>query len=600
MSEVFSSSISRLKVVFIAFLAFCSIVCGLDKKKYIALDEITRGMDAYCLTVYEGKKIERFEMEVISVVYGYRPGQNVILVVGKDERFKHSGPVMGCSGSPVYIDSRMAGALSYGYSLAKDPLYMVTPIAEMLAIGSVKTPKAAMSKGLAFDFSKPIDLAKASDDLWEKGLGGSGGESAGKTPILLVTSLPSQVCGAFSERFAAAGIRAVAGGGTDSRYGLDDVTGFKAGGVLAIPLVSGDISMAAIGTITEVLGEKVYGFGHGFLGYGSVDLPMATGLVHTVVSNLSFSFKLASAGPISGAIRHDENFGVYGTIGARAKLIPLRIVIKRYNDPQGERVYNCKLAVNRFYTPVMLQLALIGAGQMLGPLPPDHTVNYKGAIKLDKFGTINFENVSSGRIFTEVAGEAMNAVSLLMNNPFGKVKINSIDFEINIETRNRLANVMSLDLSDYRVKAGDTIKVNAVVKSHMSKKSMHQFQVKLPEKLAPGKYKMMIGGSYDYSMSLRKAKPYNYIAKDLDSLVAAIKRILSLRRSRLYAVVALGTGGIVVQETEMPNLPATKTILLTSKKRTTTSSPYHHRLEQNIPIDFVVLNSKTLQIIVEK
>jgi len=159
MSEAFSCSLGRLRVVFIGFLAFCSIVCGLDKQKYIGLDEIARGMEAYCLTVYEGAKIERFEMEVISVVYDYKPGQNMILVVGKDERFKHSGPVQGCSGSPVYIDGRMAGALSYGYSFATDPLYMVTPIAEMLAIGSTETAKPAMSKGLVFDFSEPIDLA---------------------------------------------------------------------------------------------------------------------------------------------------------------------------------------------------------------------------------------------------------------------------------------------------------------------------------------------------------------------------------------------------------------------------------------------------------
>ncbi|MBW8034479.1 MAG: hypothetical protein FVQ79_02105 [Planctomycetes bacterium] len=600
MSNAFSCSISRLRVIFIGFLAFCTIVCGLDKQKYIPLDEIARGMEAYCLTVYEGAKIERFEMEVISVVYDYRPGQNMILVVGKDERFKHSGPVQGCSGSPVYIDGRMAGALSYGYSYAKDPLYMVTPIAEMLNIGTVETTKTATSNGLIFDFSEPIDLAALSDDLWEKPLPRSSSVTSSKSPILLVTSLPSQVCDAFSERFDTAGIRAVAGSGTDIRYGLNDVTEFQPGGVLAIPLVSGDISMSAVGTITEVLGEKVYGFGHAFLGYGSVDLPMATGFVHTVVSNLSFSFKLSGTGPIRGAIRHDENFGVYGTIGDRAELIPLRITVRRYNDPEAERVYNCKLAVNRFYTPIMLQVALIGAGQMLGPLPPDHTVNYKGAIKLDKFGAIDIENISSGRVFAEVAGEAMSTVSLLMNNPFGKVKIDSMDFEINIGPQNRLANVRSVELSDYRVKAGDTVKVAAIVESHMSKKSEHQFKVNLPEKLAPGKYEMMIGGSYDYAAFLRKARPYNYIAKDLDSLVAAIKRILALKRGKIYAVVTLGTGGVVVRETELPDLPPSKTVLMTSGKRTTTSKPYQHRLEQNIPIDSVVLNSKALQLIVEE
>ena len=600
MSEVLSCSGSRLRVVFVVFLAFCSIVCGLDTEKYIGLDEIERGMEAYCLTVYEGSKIERFEMEVVSVVYGYKPGQDIVLVVGKDDRFKHSGPVQGCSGSPVYIDGRMAGALSYGYSFAKDPLYMVTPISGMLEVGSVAAGKVSVSDGFMADLSGPIDLARVSDDLWASGFGRLNKAGSGRAPILLVTSLPGEVCSEFSERFEAAGIRAVAGGGTDGRYGMDDVTEFEAGGVLAIPLISGDISMAAVGTITEVLDEKVYGFGHAFLGYGAVDLPMATGLVHTVVSNMSFSFKLSGTGPIRGAIRSDESFGVYGEIGETAELIPLRIKVKRYNDPAGERIYKCQLAVNDFYTPAVLQAALVGAGRMLGPLGPDHTVNYKGSIKLDKLGAIDFENVSSGQSFGEVASEAMGAVSLLMNNPFGEVKIDSMDFEMNIGPENRVANVRSVELSEYRVKAGDTVKVSAMVESHMSKKSVHEFEVKVPEELAPGKYEMMVGGKGAYDAFLRKSDPYKFIAKDVPSLVSAIRRILLLKRGKLYAVVKLGTGGVVVQESELVDLPASKAVLMTSGTRTTASRPYLHRIEREVGIDSVVENSKVLQLVVEE
>ena len=605
MSEALFCSRGRIIVFFAVSLAFFNYSWGLDLEKYIGVDEIKRGMDAYCLTVYEGAKIERFEMEVVSVIYNQMPGRDAILVVGTDERLEHTGPVKGCSGSPLYIDGRLAGALSAGWGFSKDPLYIVTPIKDMLKSGGDKVDGNNVSKtaieGLGVDFSEPIDLVRVSEVFWEDAfVRSSGSEASVCRPLLAVTSLPAEVCGAFSARFGSAGIVAVSGGGTGGHYGDADVTGFKPGGVLGIPLVSGDISILATGTTTEVVDGRVYGFGHPFLGHGEVDLPMVSGFVHTVVSSLNFSFKLASSGPIRGAIRGDDAFGVYGKVGAQAKLIPLRIAVDRFGDPEGKRVYECQLAVNQFYTPAVLQVALVGAGQMLGPLGPDHVVRYKGRISLDKFESLDFANVSSGQSLMEVASEAMGAVSLLMNNPFGKVKVTGLDFEINIGPENLLANVRSVEVSDRRVKAGATIKVSAMVESHMSKKSTYEFSVKLPEKLAAGKYEMMVGGGYEYSKFLRKIEPYKFIAKDVSSLVSAIRYILSLERDRLYSVVTLGVGGVVVDEAELVDLPASKAVLMSSGKRTTTSRPYRHRLEQDMGIGAVVSNSKVLQLVVEE
>ena len=125
--------------------------------RYITIDEVQPGMDAYCLTGYKDAEIEKFPLEVLSVVRDIRPGRDAILVQGTDERFIHTGPVWGCSGSPVYIDGRLAGALTFTWSFSKDPLYGVTPIEDILKVGQetqnskLKTQNYGM--GFVFYFS---------------------------------------------------------------------------------------------------------------------------------------------------------------------------------------------------------------------------------------------------------------------------------------------------------------------------------------------------------------------------------------------------------------------------------------------------------------
>jgi len=141
-----------------------------DSNKYISIDEVQPGMKAYCLTCYKGTEIEKFALDVISVVRNISPGRNAILVQSTDERFIHTGPIGGCSGSPVYIDGRLAGALAFAWVFSKDPLYGVTPIEEMLEVGRAddrrQTPEDKGQKanacrvGFVFDFSKPIDFAE--------------------------------------------------------------------------------------------------------------------------------------------------------------------------------------------------------------------------------------------------------------------------------------------------------------------------------------------------------------------------------------------------------------------------------------------------------
>jgi len=270
-----------------------------DPAKYISLDEIKPGMEAYCLTEYGLAGIEKFGLEVVDVVRNVDPGMDLIYVKGTDERFIHTGPVAGCSGSPVYIDGRLAGALAYASFYSKDPLYGATPIEEMLKVGRGtrvgRSEQRAGQRLSVFDFTRPIDFAEI-DRQFRNSLLKRSRNLSGVNPLpcpLITSGLPRGVCEQLDELVKPFGLMVVAGGsGGSNKVEDSEKVELVPGACLVIPLVSGDITMSTFGTVTEVRGDKVYGFGHSYLGYGPVDLPMATGKVHTVVSSVYRSFKL--------------------------------------------------------------------------------------------------------------------------------------------------------------------------------------------------------------------------------------------------------------------------------------------------------------------
>jgi hypothetical protein len=590
---------SNMKYLAFLILFIGSIAFGLDKSKYISVDEIKRGMDAYCLTVLAGTEPKKHPLKVVSVIYNQTPGRNAILVMGTDEAFKHIGPVQGCSGSPVYIDGRMAGALSAGWTFSTDPLYAVTPIEYMLRVGSVADSKTSAKNTAMLDFGKPIDLSKAEKSilsLMPTAKNTSGGFNA--LPCPLLTSFPGDVCQSLAQQFSGLGLIPLAGAGVQTADDTEEKVEYVPGGVLSIPLVSGDIAMAAIGTVTEVIDDKVYGFGHSFLGQGAVNLPMAAGNVHTVVSSMNISFKLASAGKISGAIRSDESTAVFGKTGEKAPLIPLRIKINRFDAAQP-KIYNCNVAYHRLYTPALLQMALAGAAQMQGSLPPDHVVEYKGAIGVKGYDPIELNNISSGKSVGEVVGEAAGVVTMLMNNPFGKAQIDSFDFEINIKPDNILESMSSVQLADTKVKQGEKIEAKIVLRSNLSEKTAYNMSLQIPKDLKPGKYKLLIAGSNDYNSFIRKLEPHRFIARDVDSLVQALKHVVHHRRDKLYMLLQLPSTDIAIEGNELVDLPDSKKMLLTSSIRTLASHKFGHWTQQVKTVPAIVTDGRAMEITVE-
>jgi len=592
----------------------CSAWAGqqLDKSKYICVDEIRPGMDAYCLTAYKGTEVEKFALEVLSVVRDVRPGRDAILVQGTDERFIRTGPVWGCSGSPVYIEGRLAGALAFSWTFSKEPVYGVTPIEEMLAVGQVtpRAEKAVWEAGFRFDFSKPLDFDEVYAQVTSTPLTAESNiDATGLRCPLITYGLPARVIGQLNNAVEPFGLTAVAAVGwgenskgtseKDEQVNVKPHTKLAPGACLAIPLITGDIKMEAIGTATEVVDDKVYGLGHSMLGFGPIDLPIATGQIHTVISSRYRSFKFASALEIVGALTIDESAAVRGQLGAEARMIPLTIRVDRYNDAE-QRVYNCRLANNRLLTPFILRAAVAGAAFMRGSLPPDHKIEYKVTIGVENASPIVFENVSTGIGLGEVLAESIGSVAILMNNPYEKVGIQSIDFDVSIAPKDVASRIWSTDLSDSKVKAGEQIEVSVVVESPLAEKRKHQFNLSIPGELTPGKYELIVCGGRGYHQFLRKAAPYKFVAQSLATLIEAMNNILTIGRDKLYCLLVLPPSGVTVADAQLPDLPATKALLMQDAKRALATRPYQRWLEKSLKTGTVIIDKKIMHITVEK
>jgi len=592
-------------VIFWVFLSIFSSLCSgieLDKSKYITIDEVEPGMEAYCLTVYKNTEVEKFALEVLSVVRNYSPGKDAIIVMGTDERFIHTGPVHGCSGSPVYIDGRLAGALAFGWQGSKDPLYGVTPIEEMLRAGTILNSRTLSEQsGFSFDYSVPLDFAEIDREL-KADLAvrqNQAGQISTLPSLLAVSGMSGAAYGKLKDMLGPLGFVPVVGG---SAIGEDDITKdieLVAGASLVVPLVTGDIEMSAIGTVTEVIDGKVYGFGHSFLGYGPVELPMATGQIHAVVSHLTSSFKLGSMVKTVGALTADESTAVYGQIGAEARMIPLTIRVERYNDTE-KRVYNCQVVDNRTLTPVVFGSAAAGAALMLGSLPPDNMVEYKVTIGVEGFESVSFENVSSAVGLSQMLIESMGSVAMLMNNPYQRIEISSIDIGFRLSARNIISRIWSVDVSDTKVKAGEQLEVTIVTESVRAGKKKYSYKLQIPQDTQTGEYSLNVMGGFAYRDFLKSNRPYKFIPRSVKTLIESLNGVLTIDKSKVYCVLVLPAAGVAVERGELPDLPATKALVLSDASRTLDTRPFSQWLEKTFEASAIVIDKKTIQITVEK
>jgi hypothetical protein len=548
--------------------AFCAAAAAGSPAATVALEELAVGDRGYGLSVFAGGEPERFEAEVIGVLRNLSPGASYILARLTGHGLETSGVVAGMSGSPVYFDGRLAGAVAFSWPFSREAVAGITPIAAMRRIPAAAHPDG---RGAAAASGTPAAAPAESS----AGVAGAPGAPGGPPPVslreLAAGRLPPDLLDRELARLrppasygAAAGLGwSVAGFGPAGEALLarwlaplapaGEAAGapeapLAPGDAVAAVLIDGDFRMAASGTVTDVDGDALLAFGHPVLGLGPRRLPMAVSEVVTVLSNQQSSFKIANLGPVVGAFEEDRQAGLRGRLGAAAPTVPLRLLVRG----RETREFRLRLAAIPEATPTLLAISSVAAIGSASYSAGAQGFDLAARFRLAGHGELALAQSFDGdNAATDVAAYLVAVAGYLVRNDFAAVELESIDVELTQSATPRTATLVGAHAERTVVQPGERIAVNLDLTAYRGEPFRRTLAVDLPADLPAGKYYLFVGDgpSVDAArMAVEKSEPVN--------LRQALELLRSLHSRRELVVMGVVEGpGLAVAGEVLPNLP---------------------------------------------
>nr|WP_320131121.1 SpoIVB peptidase S55 domain-containing protein [uncultured Holophaga sp.] len=518
------------------------------------LREIRPGMKGYGRTVFQGGKIEKFSFEVLGVQSGVTPGHSMILIKASGGPLAETGIMQGMSGSPCYIEGQLIGALSSGWQFQKEPLAGVTPIGEMLDQLRDIPDTPAVRTPLILPKLEPPKVLKAALRGEMIPLSELMGPASGQLPMVLSgTGLDPEV----RSLWTGTGVEFTAAGMGTGR-GIGEPSPLEPGGMASIALMQGDMEMAASGTITYVSGRRVLLFGHPLFNLGPVDLPLWSATVSGNVASYATSFKLAQPVAPVGALRLDRSSGVAGTLGAEARMIPLRVGL----NLGGKRTLNFRFEVmdHPTATPALVATAVAQTLNSQVRSLGFTSLSMQGNIKLANHPAIQVENVVADLNTLRVSqylGAILQAITL---NPFERPVFEGISVTIKAEERLDRTIIAGVRPLKARVKRGEVLPVLVTLQNIQGVRETATFNVNVPQSARPGLATLMVGDG----MSLLNADPDERAIDitDLGDMVRIINN--SLRNNHVYALMVQAQPGAGLRGARIEGVPPSITTMLGS------------------------------------
>ncbi len=580
--------------------------------QFFPVSDLKEGMKGSAWTVFRGTEPEEFQVEILGIVPGaIGPKQDMIIGRISGGSSDRTSVFAGMSGSPVYIDGKLVGAISYSFPFSKEPICGITPIEQMLAIFEKnqnqklkpKQPHSISFAELAATYKTnfPKNTAIASSIL----TGGSSNSPlaavAGQSfqPIatpLSFNGFSQDTLNLFAPQLASAGLLPVASvGGASQMTPLEKSTDktLLGGASVSMQLVRGDYSMAASGTVTYRDGSKIYAFGHPFLSLGTSDLPMSESHVVTVIPNLSNSFKLAVPDAMVGSMTQDRATGVFGSLGQSPKMIPVKVNLETSRNNQ--ETLNFEVAKDDFLTPLLLNISvynsIIANERGMG----DSTIEIKGQINLKNQEPIKIDRRFAGSQASQITALAVAApVNALLQSRFDNVDISGIDLNITSTDGSNTATLERIALDKTQIKAGETFEVQAFVRTDTGKVFSQKIPVTIPADTPAGTLMVTVG---DGSLIEQNAASKQFVPKDLGELVKTINGLK--KDDRLYVQTYRVTNGAIIGSNEMPNLPPSMLATLNNDRTAGGFKPTVTTVltDQELPpADFIISGQQTLTI----
>ncbi len=588
---------------------------GPKPERYWSVDDVRAGMKGYGLSVFKGTKVDKFEVEVLGVLKNVNPGRDLVLVRLSGADLEKTGVIAGMSGSPVYLDDKLLGAVSYAWLYGREPIAGVTPFSQMVEFVEsferrdlakkdekqrVQLQRPIRAGGQEFDtvtISGGFEEAKpaAADGLWLAPL---------QTP-LAASGFTQHSLNLLRDRTRWAGITPVQAGGASAKL-LKDAKNipFEPGAALAISLVSGDFDLTGIGTLTHIEGDRVYGWGHPFMSLGQCELPLKTAHIHTVYPRLTVSFKMGSPLHTLGVINADVSTCIAGWLGRKADLMPLRVTVQREFDGEN-KTFECEMVRQKHLLPQLVYTVLTSSVDMEGELPEELTAQMEVKIEFDDRpalvirDTYSGPSYSGGRAPVNLYSQIAAMVQTLSSNNFQQVRIKSIECFTRLSAGRSSAEIEGVQLDSETYSPGDTLKATVFLKPYKSLRQRVPVQLKLPDDLPEGPYTALILDDVANARADIRESPLLSNPTSLDHVFQALALQTAAKRSNLVMRLSIQDVGVTLDGKALPSLPSSMVEILSNSRRTgaqTTASAVVSRQST----DWVIQGSQSVKFAVNK
>lgn len=536
-----------LAALFLASASYAQAQTALNET--LPVDQVRPGMQGYAYTIFAGDQVEKFDLEVIGVMPNFLgPKQSIILVQLKGPKVEHTGVVAGMSGSPVYIDGKLAGALSLKLGIfTKEPIAGVTPIADVLAGGFATGP-------IADDGSTPPDIALTAALTGRAGIQGGAELRSIETPLVFSGFQPAALQ-KFSEQLSGLGFAAAQGGTTPPR---PDDAKLAPGDMAGMVLVQGDVSINSACTVTAIQGDKVFLCGHPFLNLGNVQLPMARSRVLTTLSSDLASTKIVNAGGSIGTITGDHLTAVSGTIGPAPSMIPMELTTK---SPLGAKTVRVEIVNHPKLTPLLVGITAFNSITQNIVYGETTTLKMNAEIKLKGHAPVRIENTfapsdAMSPDSMPVAMAVMGTFMRLFNNAFEKVDVESVSVNVESVPGRRSFTIESAWLERGEAAPGETLRLRVLLQPYRGTPRIEETSVRVPDQVLRGSTLRLMVSDADWMN--RASRGFAGAGgpggpEGLDPLISLINR--ERRNDRLYVGLFVPSPTMLWDDKELPNVP---------------------------------------------
>lgn len=548
----------RLWIAALAVLFACSLpLYAGDSPEIMPLSQIQPGMKGVAYTIFEGDRIEEMDLVVLGTLRNaLGPKQDVILVKLVGEKVERTGVVAGMSGSPVYFDGKLAGALSLKLGIfTKEAIGGVTPIENMLDVEKAAATPASPMPGATPANPASTDTRIPLPENYAHQTGAGGGQFL--VPIetpLISTGLYPETLAQFGKQLSAWGMTAMAGG---TATPSPEDAHLKAGDMVGMELVRGDLSIAPGCTVTLVDADRVFACGHPVFGFGTVAMPLTRGHVILTLASSMASTKVMSTGGTIGTLTQDRLTAVMGKLGSGPAMIPMDV---RLATPSGEKNFHFEVIESPQLTPLLVAMATFNGIVASPAYSEGSTLSLEGSINIKGHTPVRLEDLfapTDAPVPTGffVATSVQGAFARVYSNPYELPHLSHIQIRVTTMPERRVATIDNAWIEKSEVRPGETVAVKVQLRPYRGAPFIQEIPVTIPEQSAHGSLQLVVSDAETLNRNVQ------ILSGNAQTQLPGLEELINLinrerQNDRLYATLFQSTPTLLVEDKEMPNAPA--------------------------------------------